>query len=119
MTVASIVKEAFDAAQESFPDVIKDCIVTRTANGAYNPSTGGYSTTTSQQPGRALADTTKPIKDIFPDYTVGPGDILYYIEGLTSEPAENDVLTIGAVERKIQHVGDIVGAGSFYAVIAR
>ncbi|MDH3579973.1 MAG: hypothetical protein OEM91_05025 [Hyphomicrobiales bacterium] len=117
-TVAAIAAEAFtDVAAEL--DVIKACTVTAVTQGAYNPVTHTYAETTTVETGRAVMDQAKPIKDVFPDYVVGPGDTLFWLEGLTTAPKENNTLTIGGVPRKITQVGDVAGAGTFFSVVAR
>ena len=119
-TVSAIAKKAFDKAALKLPDVIKACTVTQNAQGAYNPVTHTYVETPTVLTGRAVMDQSKPIKDVFPDYVVGPGDTLFWVEGLSSAPAENDILTVGSdSDRTIKKVGDVAGAGTFFSVIAR
>jgi hypothetical protein len=125
-TVAAIAAEAFTAVAEELPDVIKSCTITRTVQGAYDATTGAYSVTTTTYTGRALIATggtveggvASTIKDMFPNYVAGPADVVIFIEGLSTAPKENDTVTIGGVARTIKAAGDIVGAGSFYVVIA-
>lgn len=118
-TVAAIAAEAFDAVEDEFSDVIQACTLTRTAQGAYDPATGEYDTTATQATGRALVATETPITDVFPDYVAGPGDVLIYLEGLSIDPAENDSLLVGSTTRTVTKAGDIVGVGTFFAVVAR
>ena len=118
-TVTAIASAAFTAVNAAITDAIKACTVTKTALGAYNSATGAHATTTSNDTGRAVAGTQTAIQDTFPAYVVGPTDVLFYLEGLSAAPAENDTLTIGGVDRTITAVGDIAGAGTFYAVVAR
>lgn len=118
-TVTAIADAAFDAVNSAITDVIKTCTVTKTTQGAYSATTGAHSTTTSQEAGRAVRDESRPIADIFPAYEAGPTDKLYYLEGLTAAPAENDTLTIGGSDMTITQVGDVAGAGTFFAVVAR
>lgn len=117
-TVSAIATAAFNGVASAITDVIKTCTVTKTTQGAYNATTGAYAVTTTAITGRAVAGTQDAIPDLFPAWVVGPKDELFYLEGLSSAPAENDTLTIGAKVRTIKAVGDMVGSGSFYAVIA-
>ncbi|MCW2309722.1 hypothetical protein [Rhodobium gokarnense] len=115
-TVATIAAKAFDGVAAKISGVIQSCTLTRTTQGAYDPSTGSYSTTTSTDTGRGLFDTSTKIEDALPGYIAGPTEKLVWIEGLdTLTPKENDGLTVGASSYTVMHVGDIVGAGSFYA----
>lgn len=124
-TVAAIAAEAFTAVAAELPDVIKACTLTHVAKGSYNPTTDAYGQTTTTATGRSLNATgssvesvSSTIKDHFPAYVAGPADVVLFLEGLSMAPKENDTVTIGAVVRTIKAVGDIVGAGSFYVVIA-
>lgn len=117
-SVAAIAAEAFTAVAAELPDVIKACTLTRVVQGAYNPTTGTYGETTTTATGRALIDTSTPVKDVFPAYVASVGELLIWIEGLTIVPMENDKLTIGGVDRTVTKVGDIVGAGTFFGVMA-
>lgn len=115
-TVAVIAKEAFDAVAADFSDVIKSATLTRTVQGAYDPVSGTYTTTTSMDAGRALFDTSTKVEDALGGYMAGTGELLVWIEGLdTLQPAENDSIAIGGTDYTVKHVGDIVGAGSFFA----
>lgn len=118
-TVALIAAEAFTDVAAELTDVIKSCTLTKTTLGAYNATTGAHATTTSSVTGRAVAGTERAIQDIFPAYVVGPRDVLFYLEGLSSPPAENDTLTVNSVDYTITQVGDIVNASTFFAVVAR
>jgi hypothetical protein len=118
-TVANIAKAAMDNVSAAITDAILDVTLTWEPQGAYNFDTGEYATTTGTDTGRAVIDTVKPMTDIFPDYTVGPGDELVFLEGLTTAPQEGYTITSGATEWHIRQVQDIVGAGSIFYVIAR
>lgn len=118
-TIAAIAAEAFTAVSAELTDVIKSCTVTRTTQGEYDADAGEYETTTSSQTGRALIDQSTPISDIFPAYVVGPKDTMIWLEGLATAPLENDTVTIGGTTRIITAVGDVVGAGGLFSVVAR
>ncbi|ASY62524.1 hypothetical protein SJ05684_c10670 [Sinorhizobium sojae CCBAU 05684] len=125
-TVAAIAEEVFDAVAEELSDVILSCTVTHKTQGAYDATTGAYSETTSTYTGRALICTGATVEgvggakitDIFPGYVAGPADVVMILEGLTGDPKENDTIAAGGVTRTIKAVGDVVGAGSFFIVIA-
>jgi hypothetical protein len=118
-TVAAIAAEAFDGVAAELSGVILSCTVTTQAQGVYNATTGTYTETPTAYTGRALMDQSTPIKDIFPEYVAGPEDALFWLEGLSAAPKENDVLAIGGVDRTIRRVGDVVGVGTFFSVVAR
>ena len=119
MSVASIVETAFSSAQKSFPDVIKACSIDRVSeSGEYVVETGKFTESTTIIKGRSLVATGSPTKDLFGDYTIGPKEELIYLQGLSEPPIEGDRLTIGTKVRTIKVVGDIVGAGTFFAVMA-
>lgn len=115
-TVSAIAAEAFDAVAAEFSDVVQTATLTRVTRGEYNPTTGAYPEVPATDTGRAVFDTQTPIADALGGYVGGPGELLVYIEGLDSlTPKESDKIAIGGVNYTIRHVGDIVGAGSFYA----
>ena len=114
-TVAEIAAEAFTAVAAELTDVIKTCSITRTTQGAYNPTTGTYATTTATATGRAVFDTSNKIEDVLPGYVAGPAELIVYFEGLSFAPVENDTATIAGLTYTVKAVGDIAGAGSFYA----
>lgn len=118
-TVAEIAKEAFDAVSEEMPDVIQSGTLTRTTQGAYDPETGDYTTTTQTWLCRALFADEKAMADAFPAYVIGAGDRVVYVEGLTTTPRETDALTIGGQSTTVMRVGDIVGVGTFFSLIVR
>lgn len=118
-TVAEIAKEAFDAVSEEMPDVIQAASLTRTVQGAYNPATGQYTTTTQTWDCRALFGDEKAMADTFPAYVVGPNDRLAYVEGLAVAPKEADAMTIGGQVVSVTRVADIVGVGTFFSLIVR
>ena len=117
-TVAEIAAAAFDDVDAELTDVIQACTVTSVALGAYNATTGVHALTPTNVTGRAVMDQSTPIQDIFPDYVVGPGDTLFWLEGLSAAPAENNTLTVGGVTRTIKRVGDVVGVGTFFSAVA-
>ena len=116
-TIAAIAKEAFDAVAAEVTDAIKSATVRRVTLGAYNVSTGSYAETNSDTACRAVLDTIKPVEDVFPNYTAGPKDQLWLIEGATSVE-ENDQFIVGGSTYEVMKVQDLLGAGAlFYAVV--
>ncbi len=119
-TVAEIAAEAFTGAAAEFTDIIKAVTLTRTAQTRYNPSTGQHDTTDATATGRGLFDTSTAIGDVLPGFVAGPTDELVWLEGLSFAPAENDSIDIGGSEYLVKAIGDIAGAGTFFAaVVAR
>ncbi|WP_212525854.1 hypothetical protein [Actibacterium sp. MT2.3-13A] len=117
-TVAAIAAAAFDAVAAEVTDAIQSATLTRTTKGAYSTTTATYAETTSNQTGRAVIDTVKPIADVFPDYVAGPGEELILLEGFTS-CREGDTLTFGGRARSVMMVQDILGAGTLFYAVAR
>jgi hypothetical protein len=117
-TVADIADAAFDAVADDITDAVHAATVTTTAQGAYNAATGAYSETDSEETGRAVFANERPVRDIFPDYQVGPGDQLLLVEGVTSL-AEGNAVTINSVEYVVRAVQDIAGAGALFYAVAR
>ena len=115
VTVAEIAAEAYSAVAAEVTDAINDSVLTKEVQGAYDVATGQYTITTTTYPCRSVANTSSAIPDMFPDYIAGPSDALLFIEGLSVAPVENDLLD----GRVIREVGDIVEAGTFFAVIVR
>lgn len=119
VTVAEIAKEAFDGVAVSIEGVVKAATMEYDTQGAYNAATGTYALTpTSGGAGRAIVGTAKAVKSSFPAYVAGPNDILLYLEGFTSSPSINWRVSIDGVVRVIKHIGDVVGAGGFFEVVA-
>ncbi|MBL4700115.1 MAG: hypothetical protein JKX85_02560 [Phycisphaeraceae bacterium] len=120
-TVAQIAKKAFDAVAKAIPDSIHECMLEREGEaGEYDAVSGEYSTSEPEiWTGRALVSTGTAIRDTFPDYVAGPTDVLIYLEGLSIAPLENDRVTIKSKTRLIVYTGDIVEAGTFFAMVAR
>lgn len=114
-TVALIASSAFTKVNAKLTDVIKACTVTRTTQGDYNATTGAYETTTAQATGRAVFDTSAKTEDVLPGYVAGPAELIVYFEGLSFAPAENDTAVIGGITYTVKAVGDIAGAGTFFA----
>lgn len=119
ITVAQIAARALNAVSAAIPDAVHVATLTKTTQGAYNPATGAYSTTTVTITGRAVEDSVRPVQDVFPEYIVGPGDVLVLLEGLSAAPVENDVLTYAGMARTIRQSQDIVAAGTVFYVVAR
>lgn len=115
MTVADIAAEAFTAVAAELPDVIKTCTITRTTQGVYDAVAGAYATTVATATGRAVFDTASKIDDALPGYVAGPSELLVYFEGLSFAPQENDTAVVDSITYTVKAIGDIAGAGSFYA----
>ena len=118
-TVTAIADAAFDAVAAAITDAVQTITLTKTALGAYNVATGAYAETDTAYTGRGVLDTVKPMRDVFPNWTVGPKDQLWLLEGLSAAPAEGDKLTVSSVDYRIAKVQDIVGAGTLYYVVAQ
>ena len=114
-TVAEIASRAFTKVEAKVAGIIAPATLTRTLQGAYDPFSGGYTTTTVTATGRALFDTSTKIEDAMPGYVAGPSELLAWVEGLSFTPKENDAIAIGGTDYTVKAVGDIVGAGSFFA----
>lgn len=119
-TTAEIAKMAFDAVADAITDVVYPVSVSYEILGAYDPITGQYPKTAVTVSGaRGMLDMGKPVKDIFPDYIIGPTDKLLYIEGLTAVPKEGWALTFNSVAYTIKQVLDILDAhATYYVVVA-
>lgn len=118
-TVAAIAARAFDKVAIKLSGVIKTATVTReTGNATYNATTGAYTASTTSATCRAIEETAAAMASVFPGYVAGPSELMFCLEGLSFAPTKGDLLTIGTVNRTIQRVGDIVGAGGLYRVTA-
>lgn len=118
-TVANIAKTAMDAVSVEITDAIPAATMSWETQGAYDVDAGEYAVTVGSDTGRAVIDAVTPKADIFPDYTVGPGDEMIFLEGLTTAPQEAFKLTIGTQVWVIRQVQDILAAGSIFYVMAR
>lgn len=119
MDIAAIAGMAFDAVGGSIDGVIQPATLTRTAQGAYDPVTGTYATTTQTWSGRGLFGDAQAMADKFPAYVIGPTDRMLYLEGLGTAPKESDTVMVGGQALIIMAVADIVGAGQFFSTVAR
>ena len=117
-TVAEIAAEVFEAVRAEIDGVIKDVTLTKSVKTTYNATTGAHSQTTTTATGLAMEATERAIQDNFPAYVAGPTDRPFYLQGLTTAPAENDTITIGSETLTVKRVADIVGAGALYFVVA-
>lgn len=118
LSIASIAAMAVNPAQRAIPDAVPVATLARTAQGAYNATTGAYAKTVVEWTGRAVFQTVSPSRMAqFPGYVAGATDVLLLLEGFTSV-RENDSVTIGGVARTIKAVADIGGAGTVYNVMA-
>lgn len=118
-TVAEIAREAYDAVAAELPEVIQAAQLQRTTRGAYDPQSGGYAETVQTFPCRALFSDEKAMADAFPAFVAGPSDRMVYVEELATLPLENDRMTIGGRPVIVVQTSDIVGVGSFFALVVR
>lgn len=119
-SIAEIAKKAFDAVYAKLPEVIQVGELTKKNSNSYNTATGEYENVSSDAFScRVLIDTSSAIQDSFPAHTIGPKDVLLYLEGLASAPEEGDIITVSGFERTIVKTGDIVGVGTFFVVVAQ
>lgn len=118
-TVAEIAKEAFDDVAAEMPEVIQTAELRRTTRGAYDPRTGTYAEIAQAYPCRVLFSDERAMADTFPAFVSGPTDRMVYVEGIQTVPVENDRMTIGSRGVVVRQVGDIVGVGSFFALVVR
>lgn len=114
-TVAAIAAEAMTSVASELTGVVKACTLTRTTRGEYDPAAGSHSTTTATATGRAVFDTSTKIEDALPGYVAGPTERLVWLEGLSIVPKEADPIAIGGTDFTIAAVGDVAGAGTFFA----
>lgn len=119
LSVADIGQLALDGVARGISGVIHTCTVTRQVRGAYNVTTGEYVQSSSSQAGRALEDASKPVRDVFPDYEVGPSDKMVLLEGLNTVPEETHKLFYNGRNLTIMAVADVAGGGGLYYVMAR
>ena len=119
-SVTAIADAAFDAVTVAITDVIFDATVQYETQGAYDPATGTYTTTTTTLTGRALFDTNTPQRDIFPDEIICSNRQLVLFEGFTETIKETYRLTISGVVYEIKAAQKIVGSVSVqYAVVLK
>lgn len=118
-SVAEIAREAYDAVAAEMPEVIQHAELRRTMRGAYDPRTGTYTEITKAYPCRALFSDERAMADTFPAFVAGPTDRMVYVEGIQTAPIESDRMTIGGRAVVVRQVGDIVGVGSFFALVVR
>lgn len=118
VTIAAIAKSAFDAVALAVTGAIHSASLSYLTQGAYDAVSGSYAVTrTFITGGRGVMDTAKPVKDLFPSYTVGPSDKLILLEGFTDVPAEGWTLTLKDQDYVVKAVQDIVLANSLFYVI--
>lgn len=120
ISVAQIAAMAFDAVGGAIEGVIQSATLTRITQGTvYDPVTGTYPEMTETFTGRAVFSDEKAMADAFPTYVIGPADRMLNLEGFNTVPKETDTLTVGDQTLQIVRVGDVVGVGQFFNVIAR
>lgn len=117
-TVSEIAAMALSGVGAAIPDAVHAAALSHDVQGAYDPTTGAYSTTPSTESGRFVVDTSKPSTDIFPDYVAGSGDELILLEGFTA-CGEGWTLVGNGKTWIIRQVQDILSAGSLFYVIGR
>lgn len=119
-SVAEIAAQAFDEVSSEIGGAIHSATLTRrTINEAsYDVMYGRYEAAETTQTGRAIVETQRPMRDVFPEYVAGPGDELILLQGFTA-CRENDHLTFAGRTRIVRQCQDILGAGAIFYVIAR
>jgi len=120
-SVADIALKAFNGVAAKISGVIKTCTITRdSVVGTYNPATGSWASGPNavDMTGQLVETTAKAVEDVFPELVIGPSDKVFIIRGLSEAPIETDTLTIGAASLVIKAVGDVVGSGDLYFVVA-
>ena len=120
LSVKQIAEMAVSAAAGAISGAIHSATLTRrTINEAsYDVMYGRYEAAETTQTGRAIVETQRPMRDVFPEYVAGPGDELILLEGFTA-CRENDHLTFAGRTRIVRQCQDILGAGAIFYVIAR
>lgn len=130
-TVAEIAALAVAGVRGAVTDAIKTASLIEISNSFYDTSAARYRTRYEVTgTGNVIVETQKPASDIFPEYVIGPGEQLVFLEGFSTRPLEGMVLRFAALtvgtetdaspgdDLSILRVQDILGAGSiFYAVI--
>ncbi len=121
ITVGQIATKAFDKVASKISGVILDAELFEKVKGTYDSATGTHPETEETRGAcRAIMETQKPIGDVFPDYTAGPGEMLFFLEGISNVPQENWILRIaGQPDRTITKAQDILLAGAIAYVVAR
>ena len=121
-TITAIADAAFDAANSAITDAIHDATLTYTSNYdfSYDVDEGNYLQSSTSITGRALFDTEKPMNDLFPDYVVGPKEILVLLEGFSTECKEGWKLTVNSIDYTVKKVQTVAGSVSLmYAVVVK
>ncbi len=118
-TLKEISKEAFDNVAADITDVVLAASLEYDTRGPYNATTGtsGVNAVTTITGGRAVFGTSSAIANVFPSYTQGSDDVLISLEGFTTVPKIGWRIVANGT-RTIKAVGDIVGAGTFFDVVA-
>lgn len=118
LTIADIAKEAFDGLELEISDAILAGELFENVQGAYDQATASHPVTeTSRGTFRAILETQKPVRDVFPDYVAGPGEELFFIEGLSNVPKEGWIMRINGNDRTILRAQDILLSGSIAYVV--
>ena len=118
-TIAQIAASAFTAVDAQITGVVRAASMSYDTKGAYNPATGKHiSFATEVTGGRVVVDTSASIANKFPSYVAGADDLVLILEGFTTVPQIGWTVTAGGVTRTIKAIGDIVGAGTFFEVVA-
>ena len=118
MKVADIAAKALDKVSAKITDAVHDAVLIQSFQTDYDAATGKYQDTYPRQEGRVVFSGVTPAPDMFPAYTIGPGDELALLEGFTGV-GESDLLTVGLDEYTVMAVQDIAGAGTLFNVVLR
>lgn len=120
LSVATIAKRAYDGVAGKITGVIHEATLKREGEPAYNPETGGYTSSEETEACRIVFDNATPLTDVFPDFVPGPGDELAYVEGLANmAPREGDRIEAADKAFAVKKVSDLLRAGAFYPVVVR
>jgi hypothetical protein len=86
----------------------------------YDFATGTYSPVSAviYTGGRAIETTADHIDNSFPDYVNGPDDVVVLLQGFTATPENGWRVNYNGKIKTVKAIGDIVGAGTFFEVVA-
>lgn len=119
VTIAEIAAEAFDAVAAEISDAILTGELFENVQGPYDEATASHPVTAaSRGTFRAILETQKPVRDVFPDYVAGPSEALFFLEGLSNVPKEGWLMRINGNDRTILRAQDILLSGSIAYVVA-
>lgn len=122
-TIGAIGTKAFDAVAAAITDAILAAeFFEEVIGGSYNATTGTYTETpTTRGTCRAVIDTQTPVADVYPAHVDAPGELLLFIEGITTFPKKGWTIQLngGADKQIILPPVDILGAGSLAFILVR